>query len=269
MLFGSLEFLFFFAALLVYWLMPWRQARIWLLLAASFYFYAVWNAWLAVLIGATTILDYAIALGMDGGANVSEFWRRWHISLSSWLRDYLFIPLGDSRGGSWKTYRNLMITMTMGGLWHGANWTFVVWGVLHGALRIVHKRFQEFCKYRPRLDRLLQSLPGTLLRMTLTFLGVCVGWVFFRAPTFTIAATVLRRMTAFHAATAGAPMPGLGIVTTIAVVIICHVARRFDLWRKGHGQLPAPMLGFSYAAGLTLALFLAPSGNKPFIYFQF
>jgi alginate O-acetyltransferase complex protein AlgI len=475
MLFCSLEFLFFFAALLlVYWLMPWQQARIWLLLAASFYFYSVWNAWLAVLIGATTIMDYAIALGMDGSAserrrklllgvslvvnlgvlcyfkyanfflqslaqalhtmgasaslpllkvilpigisfytfeainytvdvyrrkvpaernlghfllfilffphlvagpivrardflpqikrrkrfswprmhlgaqffflglikklavadrmalyvdpvfadpracgaatvwlaaiayalqiycdfsgytdmaigaahmlgyklaknfdipyvsaNVSEFWRRWHISLSSWLRDYLFIPLGGSRGGPWKTYRNLMITMTLGGLWHGANWTFVVWGVLHGALLIVHKRFQDFCEYRPRLDRVLQSLPGTLLRMTLTFLGVCVGWVFFRAPTFTIAATVLRRMTAFHAATAGTPMPGLGIVTTIAVVIICHVARRFDLWRKWHVQLPAPMLGFSYAAALTLALFLAPSGNKPFIYFQF
>src|SRR5437763_13647772 len=80
--------------------------------------------------------------------NVQEFWHRWHISLSSWLRDYLFIPLGGSRGSNRQTNRNLLLTMTLGGLWHGANWTFVIWGLLHGLLLIVHRSFRSFCKPR-------------------------------------------------------------------------------------------------------------------------
>ena len=71
--------------------------------------------------------------------SITEFWRRWHISLSSWLRDYLYIPLGGNRSGAWQTYRNLMLTMLLGGLWHGANWTFVVWGGLHGAYLAVER----------------------------------------------------------------------------------------------------------------------------------
>ena len=234
--------------------------------------YCDFSGYTDMAIGAAHMLGYKLARNFDipyVSANVSEFWRRWHISLSSWLRDYLFIPLGGSRGGGWTTYRNLMLTMTLGGLWHGASWTFVVWGVLHGTLLIVHKAFAEFCKYRPILDRVLRSLPGTLLRVVITFVSVCVGWVFFRATTFATAATVLRRMTAFHDATAGAPMPGVGIGATIAVVIVCHLIRRFDLWRKWYIQFPAPMLGFCYAVVVSLALFLAPVGNKPFIYFQF
>jgi alginate O-acetyltransferase complex protein AlgI len=201
--------------------------------------------------------------------NVSEFWRRWHISLSSWLRDYLFIPLGGSRGGTWPTYRNLLLTMTLGGLWHGASWTFVGWGVLHGLLLIVHKMFQGFCRSRPHLERLLQSLPGVLVRLALTFFSVCIGWVFFRATTFAIAGAFLQRMASFSMLPAGGPLPNRDIYLTIAVVFVCHMARRFELWPKWQVRLPASMLGLSYAAAVTLALVLAPSGNKPFIYFQF
>src|SRR5260370_40520293 len=100
------------------------------------------------------------------------------MSVSSWLRDYLFIPPGGSRGTKWQTNRNLMATMALGGLWHGANWTFVVWGILHGLLLIVHRVFQGFCKRHARVDGLMQSLPGTAVRMVLTFLCVCAGWVF-------------------------------------------------------------------------------------------
>src|SRR5947209_5821339 len=105
-------------------------------------------------------------------ANIAEFWHRWHISLSSWLRDYLFIPLGGSRGTAWKTARNLMITMTLGGLWHGANWTFILWGVVHGLLLIGHRLFRAFCKHRHFLNALLESSAGTLVRVGLTFLSV-------------------------------------------------------------------------------------------------
>src|SRR5438445_5255097 len=105
-------------------------------------------------------------------ANVSDFWRRWHISLSSWLRDYLFIPLGGSRGTEWQTRRNLLVTMTLGGLWHGASWTFVAWGALHGMLLIVHRAFRDFCKSRSRLDGALQRPAGTALRVSMTLFSV-------------------------------------------------------------------------------------------------
>src|SRR5262249_2172113 len=138
--------------------------------------------------------------------NISEFWRRWHISLSSWLRDYLFIPIGGSRGSGWKTARNFMITMTLGGLWHGAGWTFAVWGVLHGVYLVVHRVFKELSKSCPRMEAVLASLPGTMVRVGVTFLAVCVGWVFFRAPSFTVAAEVLHRMVV-GCPGAGCPLP--------------------------------------------------------------
>src|SRR5262249_18092066 len=133
-------------------------------------------------IGSAHMLGYKLAPNFNMpylSANVSEFWRRWHISLSGWLRDYLFIPLGGSRGGFWRTSANLLVTMTLGGLWHGLSWMYVAWGVLHGLSLIVHRGFRDFCRQRPRLDRLLQSAPGTGLRVALTFECVCVGWVLF------------------------------------------------------------------------------------------
>src|SRR5262245_16224117 len=125
--------------------------------------------------------------------NVSEFWRRWHVSLSTWLRDYLFIPLGGSRGSTWQTNRNLMITMALGGLWHGANWTYVVWGVLHGLMLVGHRQFRAYCEARPRLDAALQSYPGTAVRVFVTFSCVSLCWVFFR-PNWDQAVTMLERM---------------------------------------------------------------------------
>ena len=113
----------------------------------------------------------------------SDFWRRWHISLSSCLRDYLYIPLGGNRHGEWQASRNLMITMLIGGLWHGANWTFVAWGAYHGLWLVVYRR----------ISRQWDAMPGPV-RQAMTFLGVLVGWVLFRATNFTMAAVLLRRM---------------------------------------------------------------------------
>src|SRR5690242_21641468 len=102
-------------------------------------------------------------------ANIAEFWRRWHISLSSWLRDYLFIPLGGSRDGEWHTARNLFLTMALGGLWHGASWNFVVWGMYNGLLLIGHRAFRAFAGTRPYLDAALRTAPGTAARVAVTF----------------------------------------------------------------------------------------------------
>src|SRR5207253_4482666 len=111
-------------------------------------------------IGTAHMFGYKLAPNFNMpylASNIAEFWRRWHISLSSWLRDYLFIPLGGSRGSSWQTARNLMITMTLGGLWHGANWNFVLWGGVHGLLLIGHRCFRAFVQARPAVERVLDT----------------------------------------------------------------------------------------------------------------
>src|SRR5262249_15484943 len=175
-----------------------NSGAVWLaVLAYALQIYCDFSGYTDIAFGSAHLLGYKLAKNFNMpylAVNVSEFWRRWHISLSSWLRDYLFIPLGGSRGTIWQTNRNLMITMALGGLWHGANWTFVVWGVLHGSYLIIHRYFKAFCEARPRLDGVLQNPLGMLLRMTLTFAAVCFGWIFFRAQTFTDASMILHRM---------------------------------------------------------------------------
>jgi alginate O-acetyltransferase complex protein AlgI len=249
-----------------------NTGAVWLaVLAYALQIYCDFSGYTDMAIGAAHMLGYKLAKNFDMpylAVNIADFWRRWHISLSSWLRDYLFIPLGGSRGGRWHTYRNLLITMTLGGLWHGASWTFVVWGVLHGMLLIGHRVFQDACKGRPALDRWLQSAAGTGLRVTATFLAVCIGWVFFRATTFGIAATVLSHMFVPHSGLGSGQQNITLILTALALVGTQAVIRR-GTWLPTVARLPAPALGVSYALMLTTALLLAPNGGKAFIYFQF
>jgi alginate O-acetyltransferase complex protein AlgI len=201
-------------------------------------------------------------------ANVSEFWRRWHISLSSWLRDYVFIPLGGSRGSSLRTAINLMVTMTVGGLWHGASWTFVVWGALHGALLVVHRGFRALCRRHVPLDDLLQTAPATAVRVTLTFLAVSLAWVIFRASSFSTALIMLRGLFVVRTGR-GAPCPVEGFWLLVALVVLAHLMAQRGLAVRTLRRLPAPILGCGYALVLALALILAPDATRPFVYFQF
>jgi alginate O-acetyltransferase complex protein AlgI len=194
-------------------------------------------------------------------ANVSEFWRRWHTSLSSWLRDYLFIPLGGSRGGEWRTARNLLITMLLGGLWHGARWTFVAWGLYHGVLLVLHRAVARLRgRGAPRLRP---------LAVAATFLAVSVGWVFFRAQTFADAGAILGRLAA---PAAGRELTAAGAFTVaaiLALLLACHLAAGFVDLRKLTPRLPAPALGAALAGLLLLTLVLLPEDGRAFIYFQF
>ncbi|HTK75572.1 MAG TPA: MBOAT family O-acyltransferase [Gemmataceae bacterium] len=201
-------------------------------------------------------------------ANVSEFWRRWHMSLSSWLRDYLFIPLGGSRGSEWQTCRNLLLTMALGGLWHGASWHFVVWGVYHGLLLGVHRAFRSWASERPALVTALSGLPGTAARVGLTFVAVLCGWVWFRAQTVGMAMAILGRMFA-PAVGKGSPLPWLSLWVLLAVMAVAHAVGSRGVWRRWSARLPAPVLGCGYAAVLNFALLLAPDAGQTFIYFQF
>jgi alginate O-acetyltransferase complex protein AlgI len=200
-------------------------------------------------------------------ANVSEFWRRWHISLSTWLRDYLYIPLGGNRGSAWQTNRNLLITMALGGLWHGANWTYVVWGVLHGVMLVGHRRFRAYCEARPRLDAALQTQLGTAARVFVTFLSVTLCWVFFR-PEWDKALEMLARMF-WIADGMSMPLHNRSLWYTVLFVLGCHLLVASGYWQRLWQRSPAAVLGFGYAVCLTVAMVLAPDSGKEFIYFKF
>jgi alginate O-acetyltransferase complex protein AlgI len=249
-----------------------KTGAIWVaVLAYALQIYCDFSGYTDMALGIAHLLGFHLARNFDMpylSTNIAEFWRRWHISLSSWLRDYLFIPLGGSRGGTWHTCRNLMITMTLGGLWHGASWTFVAWGVLHGLLLIVHRGVRAVCETRPVLDAALNTLPGMLLRGGLTFLCVSVGWVFFRATTFGDAAEVLRRMFVVAEGRSSA-LHSMGMWYTLLFVVLCHVVAVTGVWKRASVRLPAPVLGCAYSLALTFALLLAPPMGKAFIYFQF
>jgi alginate O-acetyltransferase complex protein AlgI len=243
------------------------------LLAFTIQVYCDISGYSDMALGTAHLLGYKLAMNFNMpyvATSVADYWRRDHISLSTWLRDYLFIPLGGSRGTPWQTYRNFMITMTLGGLWHGASWNFVLWGALHGLFLSVNRAFRTFCDGRPRLAAPLETAPGTALRMALTFFCVYQGFVLFRAPTFATATSMLHRL--------WLPADGPGVVHPIgygffwcivAGVFLCHVAAVGRWWDRVSLRLPAPVLGGAYVLALTLGMVLAPVNIKPFIYFQF
>jgi alginate O-acetyltransferase complex protein AlgI len=251
---------------------PYGTGAAWLAAVAyALQIYADFSGYTDMALGCAHLLGYKLAPNFRQpylAANVSEFWRRWHISLSTWLRDYLFIPLGGSRGSRIRTCCNLLITMTLGGLWHGASWSFVAWGALHGILLIVHRLFRNACQTRPGLDRLLRTAPGTAARVALTFLSVCVAWVFFRSPSLATALAMLH--TLFVPRTGlGTPLPAQGFWMTVGLVAIGHVLAHRGLVSTWVRRLPGPILGFGYALAMTIALVLAPEALRPFVYFQF
>jgi alginate O-acetyltransferase complex protein AlgI len=198
-------------------------------------------------------------------ANIQDFWRRWHISLSTWLRDYLYISLGGNRRGHIRTYANLLLTMLLGGLWHGANWTFVAWGGLHGMALAAHKIFREL--RRPSGDRSPPSRAGRVLAWGSTMLVVLIGWVLFRAQSFSAAFLMLSRM--FSGAD-GLRWIHPGAAGAFALFLLGHVSAGIARLRP----LRTVDVRTVYGAAAVLVLLLAaiiwkPEGFQPFIYFQF
>ncbi|MCS7021816.1 MAG: MBOAT family protein [Gemmataceae bacterium] len=249
--------------------------------------YRTTACWLAVLAYALRIYcdfsgysDMAVGLGHLFGykltfnfnmpylsPNISEFWRRWHISLSSWLRDYLFIPLGGSRGSRGQTYRNLMIVMVLGGLWHGAAWGYVLWGFAHGLLLVIHRVFRDSIAGHSTWQWVLTSLPGTVARIALTFTVVSLCWVLFQ-PDLERAWAMYQQLFMVQS---GEPLPlhNRSLWYTVLFVLVCHLLVATGLWQRVVGRLPAPVLGTGYAVCACAAMLLAPDQGTTFIYFQF
>jgi D-alanyl-lipoteichoic acid acyltransferase DltB (MBOAT superfamily) len=214
----------------------------------------------------------------------SDFWRRWHITLSSWLRDYLYIPLGGNRKGEVRTYINLMITMLLGGLWHGASWTFVVWGALHGTYLCVERLFRE--KFAGNPNRMATEMvmkkasfvPGFIKSSNLnnfflaliTFFLVNVTWVFFRATDFSTAWRMLSSM--FGQAKQGAPLlttlDVIKVSTVITGILIFHWIMRNTSVLKVAAKIKWWSLAGVWAL-LLIALIVSQKSGDSFIYFQF
>jgi len=190
--------------------------------------------------------------------SIRDFWRRWHMTLSRWLRDYLYISLGGNRKGRYRTIANLLITMLLGGLWHGASWNFVIWGGLHGLYLAMERLMARWFRFR---------LPG-VVHWFITFQLVCFAWIFFRADDFATSKTIISKI-------AGLPSEPLlsGVesyqVTLLSVLILAHWAG--DWWRLSERLFFAKPFPWGLAAACMLVSLLiwAPSESAPFIYFQF
>lgn len=202
--------------------------------------------------------------------SITEFWRRWHISLSTWLRDYLYIPLGGNQKGPRRTYINLLTTMLLGGLWHGANWTFVVWGGLHGIYLAIHKYLlgSERVKQKPAPLKSLLSL----VKVIVTFQLVCLAWIFFRAADLASALEIVRHILTWDP---GSPeMPALDVGQRIMLLIGALVAVDYLQAKRGDHAFMVSWhwvpRALGYAALILLTLTLGNLIDEvPFIYFQF
>lgn len=230
--------------------------------------YCDFSGYSDIAIGLAALLGFDLPLNFITpyrASSVTEFWRRWHISLSTWLRDYLYIPLGGNRKGKARQYINLMLTMLLGGLWHGASWNFVVWGGMHGLALAFDKLVLGF--------RFMQTRFMKAIGIVITFNFVCLCWIFFRSPDFTSAAVMLERIfTAFHG---GLFWQWLVEYRLVAILIgagfLFHwMPDRFELgFERLLRKTPLAFQSLILAAVIWI-LFQARSADiQPFIYFQF
>ena len=245
--------------------------------AFAFQIYWDFSAYSDIAIGVARLLGVELMTNFRApyaASGPSDFWRRWHISLSEWLRDYLYVPLGGNRGGTWRTYRNLFLTMLIGGLWHGAAWHFVLWGAYHGFLLIAARALG---------DRIPFSLPSWArpLRVLAFFHLTCLGWALFRAPSLSACALAWRKLLLIDGLELGAWLTHLAEVRElrpIAAWFVTFVAAWLlqlakpesskelaeRLWRW-----PTLPRAIAVASLAYVAMLLAPLDPPDFIYFRF
>jgi len=220
-------------------------------------------------IGAALCLGFALPENFNmpyAAIGFSDFWQRWHISLSSWLRDYLYIPLGGNRNGKGHTYFNLMTTMFLGGLWHGASWTFAIWGILHGLYLIVERFLKKMFHGKKWLDNWAVNIGLGLV----TFYFVNIAWVFFRADTFDKASLMIASL---HGLVPGGMkiLPTLSILSVIGVMgsmLLVHWWMRDRTLESVVSKLSWWQVSIIWSA-MVFLLIINQGGGNAFIYFQF
>jgi D-alanyl-lipoteichoic acid acyltransferase DltB (MBOAT superfamily) len=233
--------------------------------------YTDFSAYSDIAIGTALLLGFEFPENFDrpySAISLRDFWQRWHMTLSRWLRDYLYIPLGGSRRGEVRTAVNVMITMLIGGLWHGAGWTFVVWGGLHGAGQVVGRARRRWRQAHGRPAD--PTTPGRrAIATVVTFQLVCLGWVFFRADSMSSAFAVLGRLV--HGWGEGAALVTPAVVVTIAAMLLLQNLPRTpaDAVQRSFSRLVPVLQGAALALVLFSITSLGPQGVSPFIYFRF
>ena len=229
--------------------------------------YADFSGYTDMAIGIALLLGFRFPQNFDSpyaAVSVQDFWRRWHMTLSRWLRDYLYIPLGGNRRGTILTYRNLLLTMLIGGLWHGAAWTFVVWGGLHG-VALAGERWRNERRGAPRPETTRSRWVGRIL----TFHFVCFAWIFFRSDSFDAAWDMIVGL--FTGWGEASPLVTSGVLLAIAVGIGSqYLPQRVpQLVMARFSRLPVLGQATVLALALVLTSAMGPEGVAPFIYFQF
>jgi alginate O-acetyltransferase complex protein AlgI len=234
-------------------------------LAYSIQIYADFSGYSDMAIGAAKCLGYDIPINFNLpyiSRSITEFWRRWHISLSTWLREYIYIPLGGNRKGKPRQYLNLWLVMLLGGLWHGASLNFILWGALHGAALAIHKFYSDYI--RPKIT--LPTMLYNVIAWAITMLFVCSTWVLFRATNFSEAAIILQKMYSWTPAGINWYATGLWIALP-ALFIADYLGHLLSQGR--YIQFNRFSHWFWLSFWLLGLLFLSPQSPQPFVYFQF
>jgi D-alanyl-lipoteichoic acid acyltransferase DltB (MBOAT superfamily) len=270
-------------------------------LAYAMQLYFDFSGYTDMALGLSRMFNIRLPLNFNSpykSVNIVEFWRRWHMTLSRFLRDYLYVPLGGNRHGSFRRYANLMITMLLGGLWHGAGWTFVIWGGLHGCYLVVNHAWSAGSSrfFSPRGQGNMSTRMRTIVSIAITFVAVTVAWVFFRATSVEAALRMLRAMSGLseivdaflkqgdglrylQAEPSSAITPQRQLGWTVALMAVAFLApnsqqiiTRLERWCELRGEREwhyAFALGSTLVQIVLLAVINGSRGVSEFIYFNF
>lgn len=232
--------------------------------AFAFQIYGDFSGYTDIAIGAALLLGFQFPKNFDYpyySLSLQDFWRRWHMTLSRWLRDYLYVSLGGNRKGSLRTYVNLFLTMLLGGLWHGASWNFVIWGAIHGSYLGIERAFFQKMQWFNSSNGLAK-----LVRWAICFHVVCFAWIFFRADSLSKAFEVLKSISTFKLNFEN--NADLIFLLVTSVMIVHLVGGKLDT-KKKVAESNGMLYPITILAGMLLVLWFAPFSRSPFIYFQF
>ena len=247
----------------------------------AFQIYCDFSGYSDIAVGSAKLMGFNLINNFNKpyfATSINDFWRRWHISLSTWFRDYVYIPLGGNRKNRLKTYINILITFTISGLWHGANWTFVVWGAFHGIMLIINKLINDI-KYN---FKFISIECPYLLKVTITFIVTCFAWIFFRANSLNDAIFIINNMFIdtedyFNLLILSTKFRGMGLIisdlfTVIIFIIILLIIDFFQLNNKLMKKFENSILmkwSFYYFILFSIIMWGIQNSDDNFIYFQF
>lgn len=241
----------------------------------SFQIYCDFSGYSDIAIGLARMMGYKFPRNFNLpyiSSSFSEFWNRWHISLSSWLRDYLYIPLGGNRSGLKKTYRNLILTMLLGGLWHGSNWTFVMWGALHGFYLVLQRQYDFLLRntaFNPH--KLFNKYVYKIVSVIFIYSAVCYAWIYFRSPTFDVASTYIHNILEFKQMSPNTLIFKFIIVKGSVLIFLLYLFEVISISKKPYNfiERSAYLRPTMYAISIWIISILGTFSESNFIYFQF